>query len=150
MYKRAEKENKNSVWKFLKKVDETDIKVGALPEDKYYFEKGKFGSNESGTKKRIVWPEDKVSIKIIKDGDSYSLAISSGNVKVISSSSKIDNPNYELLSDSSHFNSGEQDNIVLSYQHHEYNLYLENGFVKMFDYTIDHLYHDHNSAYIYS
>lgn len=150
LYNRAEGEDKNSVLKFWQKLAESDYKVGALPEDKYYFEKGKFVIHDSGTKKLIVLPEDKVSIKIMKDGDSYSLAISSGNGKVISSISKIDNPNYELLSDSSHFNSGEQDNIVLSDQHHEYNLYLENGFVKMFDCASDHIYHDHNSAYIYS
>ncbi|WP_265036638.1 peptidase M2 [Wolbachia endosymbiont (group A) of Anomoia purmunda] len=150
LYNRAEGEDKNSVLKFWQKLAESEYKVGALPEDKYYFEKGKFVIHDSGTKKLIVLPEDKVSIKIMKDGDSYSLAISSGNGKVISSISKIDNPNYELLSDSSHFNSGEQDNIVLSDQHHEYNLYLENGFVKMFDCASDHVYHDHNSAYIYS
>ncbi|WP_265016556.1 peptidase M2 [Wolbachia endosymbiont (group A) of Andrena dorsata] len=148
LYDRAEGAEKQSVLKFWHKLAESGYKVGALPEDKYYFEKGKFVIHDSGTKKLIVLPEDKVSIKIMKDGDSYSLAISSGNGKVISSISKIDNPNYELLSDSSHFNLGEQDNIVLSDQHHEYNLYLENGFVKMFDYTSDHIYHDHNLAYI--
>ncbi|WP_447933239.1 peptidase M2 [Wolbachia endosymbiont of Dactylopius coccus] len=148
LYNRAEGEDKNSVLKFWQNLAESEYKIGALPEDKYYFEKGKFVIHDSGTKKLIVLPEDKVSIKIMKDGDSYSLAISSGNGKVISSISKIDNPNYELLSDSSHFNSGEQDNIVLSDQHHEYNLYLENGFVKMFDCASDHIYHDHNSAYI--
>lgn len=150
LYDRAEGAEKQSVLDFWNKLHTSDYKVGALPEDKYYFEKGKFVIHDSGTKKLIVLPEDKVSIKIMKDGDSYSLAISSGNGKVISSISKIDNPNYELLSDSSHFNSGEQDNIVLSDQHHEYNLYLENGFVKMFDCASDHIYHDHNSAYIYS
>lgn len=148
LYDRAEGAEKQSVLDFWNKLHTSDYKVGALPEDKYYFEKGKFVIHDSGTKKLIVLPEDKVSIKIMKDGDS--LAISSGNGKVISSISKIDNPNYELLSDSSHFNSGEQDNIVLSDQHHEYNLYLENGFVKMFDCASDHIYHDHNSAYIYS
>ncbi|WP_265034561.1 MULTISPECIES: peptidase M2 [unclassified Wolbachia] len=148
LYDRAEGAEKQSVLDFWNKLHTSEYKVGALPEDKYYFEKGKFVIHDSDTKKLIVLPEDKVSIKIMKDGDSYSLAISSGNGKVISSISKIDNPNYELLSDSSHFNLGEQDNIVLSDQHHEYNLYLENGFVKMFDYTSDHIYHDHNSAYI--
>lgn len=148
LYDRAEGAEKQSVLDFWNKLHTSDYKVGALPEDKYYFEKGKFVIHDSGTKKLIVLPEDKVSIKIMKDGDSYSLAISSGNGKVISSISKIDNPNYELLSDSSHFNSGEQDNIVLSDQHHEYNLYLKNGFVKMFDCASDHIYHDHNSAYI--
>ncbi|WP_265023624.1 peptidase M2 [Wolbachia endosymbiont (group A) of Epistrophe grossularia] len=148
LYDRAEGAEKQSVLDFWNKLHTSEYKVGALPEDKYYFEKGKFVIHDSDTKKLIVLPEDKVSIKIMKDGDSYSLAISSGNGKVINSISKIDNPNYELLSDSSHFNSGEQDNIVLSDQHHEYNLYLENGFVKMFDCASDHIYHDHNSAYI--
>ncbi|WP_423349100.1 peptidase M2 [Wolbachia sp. wLmal] len=148
LYDRAEGAEKQSVLDFWNKLHTSDYKVGALPEDKYYFEKGKFVIHDSGTKKLIVLPEDKVSIKIMKDGDSYSLAISSGNGKVINSISKIGNLNYELLSDSSHFNSGEQDNIVLSDQHHEYNLYLENGFVKMFDCASDHIYHDHNSAYI--
>ncbi len=114
LYDRAEGAEKQSVLDFWNKLHTSDYKVGALPEDKYYFEKGKFVIHDSGTKKLIVLPEDKVSIKIMKDGDSYSLAISSGNGKVINSISKIDNPNYELLSDSSHFNSGEQDNIVLS------------------------------------
>ncbi|MBH5362743.1 peptidase M2 [Wolbachia endosymbiont of Kradibia gibbosae] len=148
LYDRAEGAEKQSALDFWNKLHTSEYKVGALPEDKYYFEKGKFVIHDSDTKKLIVLPEDKVSIKIMKDGDSYSLAISSGNGKVISSISKIDNPNYELLSDSSHFNSEEQDNIVLSDQHHEYNLYLENGFVKMFDCASDHIYHDHNSAYI--
>lgn len=58
------------------------------------------------------------------------------------------NDNSEMLSDSSHFNLETQNNIELSDQHHEYNLYLENGFVKMFDCASDHVYHDHNSAYI--
>lgn len=148
LYDRAEGEDKGSVLKFWHKLAESGYKIGALPEDKYYFEKGKFVIHDSGTKKLILLPEDKVSIKIMKDGDSYSLAISSDNGKVISSISKIDNPNYELLSDSSHFNLETQDNIELSDQHHEYNLYLENGFVTMFDCASDHVYHDHNSAYI--
>ncbi|WP_374698502.1 peptidase M2 [Wolbachia endosymbiont (group B) of Limnophora tigrina] len=148
LYDRAEGTDKQSVLDFWNKLHTSNYKVGALPEDKYYFEKGKFVIHDGDTKKLIALPEDKVSIKIMKDGDSYSLAISSGNGKVISSISKIDNPNYELLSDSSHFNLGEQDNIVLSDQHHEYNLYLENGFVKMFDCASDYVYHDHNSAYI--
>ncbi|WP_341810045.1 peptidase M2 [Wolbachia endosymbiont (group A) of Apotomis capreana] len=105
LYDRAEGAEKQSVLDFWNKLHTSDYKVGALPEDKYYFEKGKFVIHDSGTKKLIVLPEDKVSIKIMKDGDSYSLAISSGNGKVINSISKIDNPNYELLSDSSHFNS---------------------------------------------
>ncbi|WP_349967529.1 peptidase M2 [Wolbachia endosymbiont of Armadillidium arcangelii] len=148
LYDRAEGEDKGSVLKFWNKLHTSDYKVGALPEDKYYFKDGKFVIHDSDTKKLIVLPEDKVSIKIMKDGDSYSLAISSGNGKVISSISKIDNPNYELLSDSSHFNLEMQDNIELSDQHHEYNLYLENGFATMFDCTSDHVYHDHNSTYI--
>lgn len=148
LYDRAEGEDKGSVLKFWHKLAESGYKIGALPEDKYYFEKGKFVIHDSGTKKLILLPKDKVSIKIMKDGDSYSLAISSDNGKVISSISKIDNPNYELLSDSSHFNLETQDNIELSDQHHEYNLYLENGFVTMFDCASDHVYHDHNSAYI--
>ncbi|MFP3032025.1 MAG: peptidase M2, partial [Wolbachia sp.] len=148
LYNRAEGADKQSVLDFWNKLHTSDYKVGALPEDKYYFKDGKFLIHDSDTKKLIVLPEDKVSIKIMKDGDSYSLAISNGNGKVISSISKIDNPNYELLSDSSHFSLETQDNIELSDQHHEYNLYLENGFVKMFDCASDHVYHDHNSAYI--
>ncbi|MDR2609517.1 MAG: collagenase [Rickettsiales bacterium] len=142
LYDKAEGAEKQSVLKFWHKLAESGYKVGALPEDKYYFQDGKFVIRDSDTKKCIVLPEDKVSIKIMKDGDSYSLAISNNNGKVISSISKIDNPNYELLSDSSHFNL-EEDNIALSDQHHEYNLYLENGLVKMFDCTDDHVYHDH-------
>ncbi|MGL9703082.1 hypothetical protein [Wolbachia endosymbiont of Cimex lectularius] len=142
LYDKAEEAEKQSVLEFWHKLAESGYKVGALPEDKYYFQGGKFVIHDSDTKKCIALPEDKVSIKIMKDGDSYSLAISNNNGKVISSISKIDNPNYELLSDSSHFNL-EEDNIALSDQHHEYNLYLENGLVKMFDCTDDHVYHDH-------
>nr|WP_246433128.1 peptidase M2 [Wolbachia endosymbiont of Spodoptera picta] len=148
LYNRAEGADKQSVLDFWNKLHTSDYKVGALPEDKYYFKDGKFLIHDSDTKKLIVLPEDKVSIKIMKDGDSYSLAISNGNGKIISSISKIDNPNYELLSDSSHFSLETQDNFELLDQHHEYNLYLENGFVKMFDCASDHVYHDHNSAYI--
>ncbi len=148
LYNRAEGVDKQSVLDFWNKLHTSDYKVGALPEDKYYFKDGKFLIHDSDTKKLIVLPEDKVSIKIMKDGDSYSLAISNGNGKIISSISKIDNPNYELLSDSSHFSLETQDNFELLDQHHEYNLYLENGFVKMFDCASDHVYHDHNSAYI--
>lgn len=148
LYDRAEGTDKQSVLDFWNKLHTSNYKIGALPEDKYYFKDGKFVVHDSDTKKLIVLPEDKVSVKIMKDGDSYSLAISNGNGKVISSISKIDNPNYELLSDSSHFNLETQDNIELSDQHHEYNLYLENGFVTMFDCASDHVYHDHNSAYI--
>ncbi|WP_341816257.1 surface protein-related protein [Wolbachia endosymbiont (group B) of Elophila nymphaeata] len=146
LYNRAEGADKQSVLDFWNKLHTSDYKIGALPEDKYYFKDGKFLIHDSDTKKLIVLPEDKVSIKIMKDGDS--LAISNGNGKVISSISKIDNPNYELLSDSSHFSLETQDNFELLDQHHEYNLYLENGFVKMFDCASDHVYHDHNSAYI--
>ncbi|MGL9688959.1 MAG: hypothetical protein ACR5K6_04365 [Wolbachia sp.] len=131
LYDKAEGAEKQSVLEFWHKLAESGYKVGALPEDKYYFQGGKFVIRDSDTKKCIALLEDKVSIKIMKDGDSYSLAISNNNGKVISSISKIDNPNYELLSDSSHFNL-EEDNIALSDQHHEYNLYLENGLVKMF------------------
>ncbi|MGL9681964.1 MAG: hypothetical protein ACR5K2_03200 [Wolbachia sp.] len=67
-----------------------------------------------------------MSIKIMKDGGSYSLAIFNNNGKVISIISKIGNMNCKLLSDPSYFNL-EKDNIALSHQHHEYNLYLENG-----------------------
>ncbi|OCA06374.1 peptidase M2 [Wolbachia endosymbiont of Trichogramma pretiosum] len=148
LYNRAEGADKQSVLDFWNKLHTSDYKVGALPEDKYYFKDGKFLIHDSDTKKLIVLPEDKVSIKIMKDGDSYSLAISNGNGKVISSISKIDNPNYELLSDSSHFGLETQDDFELLDQHHEYNLYLENGFVKMFDCASDHVYHDHNSNYI--
>lgn len=144
LYDKAEGEDKSSVLKFWHKLAESEYKVGALPEDKYYFKDGKFVIHDSDTKKLIVLSEDKVSIKIMKVGDSYSLAISNENGKVISSISKIDNPNYELLSDSSHFNLGEQDNIELSDQHSEYNLYLENGLVKMFDCASDHIHYDHN------
>ncbi len=146
LYHRAEGAEKQSVLDFWNKLHTSNYKVGTLPEDKYYFKDGKFVIHDSDTKKLIVLPEDKVSIKIMKDGDS--LAISNGNGKVISSISKIDNPNYELLSDSSHFSLETQDNFELLDQNHEYNLYLENSFVKMFDCASDHVYHDHNSAYI--
>ncbi|QKX02587.1 hypothetical protein [Wolbachia endosymbiont of Dirofilaria (Dirofilaria) immitis] len=55
--------------------------------------------------------EDQAFIKIIKDSDNYSLSIK--NDKVTSSISKIGNPNRELLSDSSHLDS-EENNIMLS------------------------------------
>lgn len=148
LYDRAEGAEKQSVLDFWNKLHTSEYKVGALPEDKYYFEKGKFVIHDSDTKKLIVLPEDKVSIKIMKDGDSYSLAISSGNGKAISSISKIDNPNYELLSDTSGFSLETQDSTIFLGQHSDYHSYLENGFAKMFDCASDHIYHDHNSAYI--
>lgn len=149
LYNRAEGAEQQSVLKFWHKLAESGYKVGALPEDKYYFEKGKFVIHDSGAKKLIVLPEDKVSIKIVKDGNHYDLAISnSDNGKVISSITKIDNLNYELLSDTNGFSLETQDSTIFLGQHNEYNSYLENGFVKMFDYTSDHIYHDHNSAYI--
>ncbi|WP_353277866.1 hypothetical protein [Wolbachia endosymbiont (group A) of Agelastica alni] len=151
LYDRAEGAEKQSVLDFWNKLHTSDYKVGALPEDKYYFEKGKFVIHDSGTKKLIVLPEDKVSIKIMKDGNHYDLAISNNdNGKVISSITKIDNLNYELLSDSNSFSLETQDSTIFSGQHNEYNLYLENGFAKMFDCASDHIYHDHNSTYIYS
>ncbi len=150
LYDRAEGEDKNSVLKFWHKLAESGYKVGALPEDKYYFEKGKFVIHDSNTKKLIVLPEDKVSIKIMKDGDHYDLAIFDEKGKVISSITKIDDLNYELLSDTSGFSLETQDSTIFLGQHNEYNSYLENGFVKMFDCASDHIYHDHNSAYIYS
>lgn len=149
LYDKAEGADKQSVLDFWNKLHTSDYKVGALPEDKYYFEKGKFVIHDSGAKKLIVLPEDKVSIKIMKDGNHYDLAISNNdNGKVISSITKIDNLNYELLSDSSYFNLETQDSTIFLGQHNEYNLYLENGFAKMFDCASDHIYHDHNSAYI--
>ncbi|WP_353273484.1 peptidase M2 [Wolbachia endosymbiont (group A) of Agelastica alni] len=151
LYNRAEGEDKDSVLKFWHKLAESGYKVGALPEDKYYFKDGKFVIHDSNAKKLIVLPEDKVSIKIMKDGNHYDLAISNNdNGKVISSITKIDNLNYELLSDTNGFSLETQDSTIFLGQHNEYNLYLENGFAKMFDYTSDHIYHDHNSAYIYS
>ncbi|MGL9732816.1 MAG: hypothetical protein ACR5KW_02195 [Wolbachia sp.] len=48
--------------------------------------------------------EDKMFIKIMKNGDSYSLAIYNNNTKVISSINKIDSSDYELLSDLSYSN----------------------------------------------
>ncbi len=66
LYDRAEGAEKQSVLDFWNKLHTSDYKVGALPEDKYYFEKGKFVIHDSGTKKLIVLPEDKVSIKIMK------------------------------------------------------------------------------------
>ncbi|WP_395463192.1 hypothetical protein [Wolbachia endosymbiont of Cantharis cryptica] len=118
-----------------------------MPEDKYYFEKGKFVIHDSDAKKLIVLPEDKISIKIIKDGDSYSLAISNDNGKVISSISKIDNLNYELLSDTNSFSLEVQDSITLPDDpHSEYNLYLINGLGgQMFDCSGDNYHHhDHD------
>ncbi len=149
LYNRAEGEDKDSVLKFWHKLAESGYKVGALPEDKYYFKDGKFVIHDSNAKKLIVLPEDKVSIKIMKDGNHYDLAISNNdNGKVISSITKIDNLNYELLSDTNGFSLETQDSTIFLGQHNEYNLYLENGFAKMFDCASDHIYHDHNSAYI--
>ncbi|WP_225416291.1 MULTISPECIES: hypothetical protein [unclassified Wolbachia] len=76
LYDRAEGTDKQSVLDFWNKLHTSNYKIGALPEDKYYFKDGKFVVHDSDTKKLIVLPEDKVSVKIMKDGDSYSLAIS--------------------------------------------------------------------------
>lgn len=149
LYDRAEGAEKQSVLDFWNKLHASDYKVGALPEDKYYFEKGKFVIHDSDTKKLIVLPEDKVSIKIMKDGDHYDLAISNNdNGKVISSITKIDNLNYELLSGTSGFSLEMQDSTTFSDQHNEYNVYLENGLGEIFNCASDYAYHDHNSAYI--
>lgn len=149
LYNRAEGAEQQSVLKFWHKLHESKYKVGALPEDKYYFKDGKFVIRDSDAGKCILLPADKVSIKIVKDGNHYDLAISNNdNGKVISSITKIDNLNYELLSDSSYFNLETQDSTIFLGQHNEYNLYLENGFAKMFDCASDHVYHDHNSAYM--
>ncbi|GFQ82684.1 uncharacterized protein TNCT_725041 [Trichonephila clavata] len=148
--KAAEGAEKQSVLKFWHKLHTSEYKVGALPEDKYYFKDGKFVIHDSGAKKLIVLPEDKVSIKIMKDGDHYDLAISDEKGKVISSITKVDDLNYELLSDTSGFSLETQDSTIFLGQHNEYNSYLENGFVKMFDCPSNYAYHDHNSDYIYS
>ncbi|WP_264732033.1 peptidase M2 [Wolbachia endosymbiont (group A) of Sphaerophoria taeniata] len=149
LYNRAEGEDKNSVLKFLHKLAESGYKVGALPEDKYYFKDGKFVIRDSDAGKCILLPADKVSIKIVKDGNHYDLAISNNdNGKVISSISKIGDLNYGLLSGTNEVSLETQDSTIFLGQHNEYNSYLENGFVKMFDCASDHIYHDHNSAYI--
>ncbi|WCR58683.1 MAG: hypothetical protein PG978_000097 [Wolbachia endosymbiont of Ctenocephalides felis wCfeF] len=145
LYDKAEGAEKQSVLKFWHKLAESGYKVGALPEDKYYFEKGKFVIRDSDTKKCIALPEDKVSIKIMKDGDHYDLAISNKEGKVISSITKIDNLNYELLSDTSGVSLETQDSASFSDQHNEYNVYLENGLGEIFNCAGDYAYHDHNS-----
>jgi len=145
LYDKAEGAEKQSVLKFWHKLAESGCKVGALPEDKYYFQDGKFIIRDSGTKKCIALPEDKVSIKIIKDGDHYDLAISNKEGKVISSITKIDNLNYELLSDTSGVSLETQDSASFSDQHNEYSVYLENGLGEIFNCASDYAYHDHNS-----
>ncbi len=144
LYDRVAGAKKQSVLKFWNKLAESGYKVGALSEDKYYFKDGKFVIHNSNEKKLVVLPEDKVSIKIMKDGNHYDLAISNKEGKVISSITKIDNLNYELLSDISDFGLETQDSTTFSGQHNEYDLYLENGLVKMFDCASDHIYHDHS------
>ncbi len=144
LYDRVAGAKKQSVLKFWNKLAESEYKVGALSEDKYYFKDGKFVIHDSNEKKLVVLPEDKVSIKIMKDGNHYDLAISNKEGKVISSITKIDNLNYELLLDISDFSLEAQDSTTFSDQHNEYDLYLENGLVKMFDCASDHIYHDHS------
>ncbi|WCR57832.1 collagenase [Wolbachia endosymbiont of Ctenocephalides felis wCfeJ] len=144
LYDRAEGAEKQSVLKFWHKLAESGYKIGALPEDKYYFKDGKFVIHDSDAKKLIVLPEDKVSIKIMKDGDHYDLAISNKEGKVISSITKIDNLNYELLSDTSGISLETQDSTLFSDQHNEYNVYLENGLGEIFNSANDYAYHDHN------
>ncbi len=149
LYDRAEGAEQQSVLKFWHKLAESNYKVGALPEDKYYFKDGKFVIRDSDAGKCILLPADKVSIKIVKDGNHYDLAISNNdNGKVISSISKIGDLNYGLLSGTNEVSLETQDSTIFLGQHNEYNSYLENGFVKMFDCASDHIYHDHNSAYI--
>ncbi len=149
LYDRAEGAEQQSVLKFWHKLAESNYKVGALPEDKYYFKDGKFVIRDSDAGKCILLPADKVSIKIVKDGNHYDLAISNNdNGKVISSISKIGDLNYGLLSGTNEVSLETQDSTIFLGQHNEYNSYLENGFVKMFDCANDHIYHDHNSAYV--
>ncbi|MCA4775278.1 peptidase M2, partial [Wolbachia endosymbiont of Mansonella ozzardi] len=142
---KAEGAEKQSVLKFWHKLAKSGYKVGALPEDKYYFQDGKFVIRDSNTKKCIALPEDKVSIKIMKNGDHYDLAISDKEGKVISSITKMDNLNYELLSDTSGVSLETQDSASFSDQHNEYNAYLENGLEEIFNCASDCAYHDHNS-----
>ncbi|MDR2548286.1 MAG: peptidase M2, partial [Rickettsiales bacterium] len=142
LYDKAEGAEKQSVWEFWNKLHTSGYKIGALPEDRYYFQDGKFVIRDSDTKKCIALPEDKVSIKIMKDGDHYDLAISNKEGKVISSITKIDNLNYELLSDTS-VSLETQDSTLFSDQHNEYNVYLENGLGEIFNCTSDYAYHDH-------
>ncbi|CAG5057150.1 unnamed protein product [Parnassius apollo] len=56
LYDMATGEDKGYVLEFWNKLHAPHYKVGALPEDKYYFEKGKFVIHDSGTKKLIVLP----------------------------------------------------------------------------------------------
>lgn len=148
LYDRAEGAEKQSVLDFWNKLYKSNYKVGALPEEKYYFKDGKFVIHDSDTKKLIVLPENKVSIKIMKDGDHYDLAISNKEGKVISSITRIDDINYELMLDTSGFSLETQDSTIFLGQHNEYNLYLEHGLGEIFNCTSGDVYHDHNSAYI--
>lgn len=140
LYDKAEGAEKHYVLEFWHKLHASNYKVGALPEDKYYFEKGNFVIHNNQEKKLLILPEDKISIKIMKDGDHYDLAISDKSGKVISSISKIDHLSYSLLSSKDGFSLETQDSAEFSGHHDEYNLYLENGLANMLDCPT---YHDH-------
>jgi hypothetical protein len=134
LHERAEGADKQSVLKFWNKLHASDYKVGALPEDKYYFKDGKFVIHDDDAKKLIVLPEDKIFIKIMKLGNDYDLVITNENGRVISNVSRVDDLNYELLSDASGFSLETLDSIELSDPHSEYDSYLISGLGgKMFD-----------------
>ena len=142
LFDKAEESEKHSVLDFWNKLHESKYKIGVLPEDKYYFTRDKFFIHDDQENKCIVLPENKIFIKIMKQGDDYNLVISNEQGKVINSVSKVDNLNYDLLSHSGNLNLESYDSIELANQQNEYDLYLINGLGgEMFNCNDDHNHH---------
>lgn len=144
LYEKAEGAEKQPVLEFWNKLHVSEYKVGVLPEKKYYFMEDKFFIHDDQGKKCIVLPEDKISIKVMKLGNDYNLVISNEKGDVINSISKVENLNYDLLSDSGSFDLETKNSIELADQHSEYDLYLINGLGgEMFNCTDNYNSHDH-------
>ncbi|WP_333023502.1 hypothetical protein [Wolbachia endosymbiont of Pentidionis agamae] len=127
LYDRAEGTERQSVLKFWNKLHESGYKIGVLPEEKYYFENGKFIIHDSSTKKLIVLPKDKISLKIMKLDDDYDLVITDNQGKLINIISKIDDLNYDLLSNTNGFSLETSENIQISDPYGKHDSYLING-----------------------
>ncbi|HCE59278.1 MAG TPA: hypothetical protein DEQ74_00355, partial [Wolbachia sp.] len=66
LYEEAKESEKQPVLEFWNKLHVSEYKLGALPEEKYYFWEDKFFIHDDQEKKYIVLPKDKISIKVMK------------------------------------------------------------------------------------
>ncbi len=121
LYNKAEETEKRVVSDLWNKLHKSGYKVGILPSDKYHFENGMLTVNGK------QYSEDKVSVKIMKLGDDYSVVLTNMQGRVISSIDKNSiSSEYEVL-----------DNLPVI---NEYDLYLTNGLDMVFNNTHDYSY----------